>query len=189
MEPPDRVAAVILAAGESRRFGSPKQLALLHGQPLLQHVTAAARDAGLTPIIAVVPPSLSFDAADVMCVPNENPELGMSHSLRLGFAAIPSTVGAVVILLGDQPTVGAELIRRVIAARGSTPFVAAHAAGLVMPPVVVERSHFDAVQRSSGDMGLRESLRTHADLVTRVDVAWPPADVDTIADLQAIGGG
>ena len=188
MEPPDHVAAVILAAGESRRFGSPKQLALLRGQPLLQHVTAAARDAGLRPIIAVVPPSLPLDDDEVLRVLNEKPELGMSHSLRLGFAALPATVAAAVILLGDQPTIDAELIHCLIAARGSTPFVAAHAAGLVMPPVVVERSHFDAVQRPSGDMGLREILRAHADLVTPVDVEWP-ADVDTMADLQAIGGG
>jgi CTP:molybdopterin cytidylyltransferase MocA len=188
MEPPDCVAAVILAAGESRRFGSPKQLALLNGRTLLQHVIDAAGEAGLAPIIAVVSPDLPLDDADVSAVPNAQPEVGMSHSLRLGFAAIPSTVKAVVILLGDQPTIDAELIHCLIAARGSTPFVAARAAGLVMPPVVVERSHFDVVQRPSGDMGLRQILRAHADLVTSVDVEWP-ADVDTIADLEAIGGG
>ena len=50
MERPDRVAAVILAAGESRRYGSPKQLALLEGRTLLEHVLEAARAAGLRPV-------------------------------------------------------------------------------------------------------------------------------------------
>jgi len=55
MEGQTTVCAVILAAGESRRFGSPKQLAQLEGRSLLEHVISAADDAGLRPVIAVVP--------------------------------------------------------------------------------------------------------------------------------------
>ena len=49
------VGAVVLAAGESRRFGSAKQLAVLDGRTLLEHVLALAGEAGLAPIAAVVP--------------------------------------------------------------------------------------------------------------------------------------
>ena len=55
MEGQQQVAAVILAAGESRRFGGRKQLAELDGRPLLDHVVLLARLAGLDPIVAVVP--------------------------------------------------------------------------------------------------------------------------------------
>jgi len=49
------VAAVILAAGESRRYGSPKQLAVVDGRTLLEHAIDAAASAGASPVIAVVP--------------------------------------------------------------------------------------------------------------------------------------
>jgi CTP:molybdopterin cytidylyltransferase MocA len=189
MESPDHVAAVILGAGEARRFGSPKQLALLNGRTLLQHVVDAATEARLAPIVVVVPFDLPLDLADVTRVPNAHPERGISHSLRLGFAALLSDVEAAVILLGDQPTVDATLIRRLLAARGASPFVATRAGGLLMPPVLVERSHFDIVEQESGDIGLRQVLRSNAGLVSAIDVEDMPADVDTIGDLRAIGGG
>ena len=189
MEPPDHVAAVILAAGQARRFGSPKQLAQLDGKTLLRHVIDAAAEAGLAPIIAVVQPDLPLDEADVFRVPNPQPELGMSHSLRLGFGALPAEVDAAVVLLGDQPTVEAALIDRLLAARGATPFVATRAGGLTVPPVLVERSHFSAVLQPSGDIGLRDMLRAHARLVGAVEVVEQPADIDTVADLRALSRG
>jgi molybdenum cofactor cytidylyltransferase len=189
MEQPDRVAAVILAAGESRRFGSPKQHAVLNGRTLLQHVVGAAVEAGLAPIVAVLPPeTVVLSGAPVQIVPNAEPQLGMSHSLRLGVAALPAEVEAAVILLGDQPTIEPQLLQRLLAARGATPFVAARVAGLLAPPVLVERSHFDMVQQPRGDIGLREILRSHAELVTAIELARMPADIDTVADLRAIGG-
>ena len=51
-----QVAAVILAAGASTRFGSPKHEVRIGGRTMLEHVTDAARAAGLTPLVAVVPP-------------------------------------------------------------------------------------------------------------------------------------
>jgi CTP:molybdopterin cytidylyltransferase MocA len=185
MEQSDHVAAVILAAGESRRFGTPKQLAELHGRTLLQHVLDVAADAGLEPIVAVVPANLAFADRRAMPVRNSSPELGMSHSLRLGFAALPLDVEAAVILLGDQPTVDAALVHRLCEARGATPFVATRAGGLLIPPVLVERRAFDAVQQPSGDIGLREVLRRHVRLVTALDIMHAPVDIDTVSDLQA----
>jgi molybdenum cofactor cytidylyltransferase len=189
MEPPDQVAAVILAAGEARRFGSPKQLALLNGRTLLQHVIDAALQAGLAPIITIVPPGIALPGVDVTRIENPEPERGMSHSLRLGFANLPAEVNAALVLLGDQPMVGSRLIGRLLAARGATPFVATLSEGARVPPVLVERSHFGVVEQASGDVGLRDILRRHAELVTAVDEPRMAADVDTVDDLHAIGGG
>jgi CTP:molybdopterin cytidylyltransferase MocA len=113
----------------------------------------------------------------------------MSHSLRLGFAALPDDVEAAVILLGDQPTVDPPLLARLIAARGATPFVSARVDGLLVPPVLVERSHFADIRQPSGDIGLREILREHAELVTAVEEPRGLADVDTVADLAALAEG
>jgi molybdenum cofactor cytidylyltransferase len=118
---------------------------------------------------------------------NAEPELGLSRSLRLGIEALPAEVIAAVILLGDQPTLSATTIRAIVAARGDRPIVAARADGLLAPPVLVERSTFVVVRTLSGDIGLREVLAEHADLVTAVEVGAHAQDVDTPDDLARIG--
>lgn len=185
----DRVAAVILAAGESRRFGSPKQLAVLEGRSLLEHVLERTRLAGLSPIAAVVPvwltrPAALADAQALHWVRNPEPDRGMSHSLRLGFGALPGDVAAAVVLLGDQPGVPVDHLRALLAARGPRPFVATLSRNVLQPPVLVERSHFAEVQAPNGDIGLREVLRAGRALVTPVPAAHPIADIDTPDDLH-----
>jgi molybdenum cofactor cytidylyltransferase len=193
MEQQHHVAAAVLAAGESRRFGSPKQLAVWQGRSLLEHVLERAWEAGLRPVVAVVPIWLtrpaSLDADALRWVRNPHPERGMSHSLRLGVAALPDEVDAVVVLLGDQPTVPVSHLRNLVGARGPRPFVATLNDGMLGAPVLVERSHLDAVQAPSGDIGLRELLRANRDQVTPVqpDAAFP--DIDAPDDLSALPGG
>jgi molybdenum cofactor cytidylyltransferase len=193
MEGRQQVAAVILAAGESRRFGGRKQIADLDGRPLLDHVVELARLAGLDPIVAVVPewlagPRAATDPA-MRWIVNPHPERGMSRSLRVGFAALPATTEAAIILLGDQPTVAPETLRSLLAARGREPIVAVRAQGRLAAPVLLERSHFAIVQEPGGDIGLREILNAHPELVRVVEVGEHPPDVDTPADLQALRDG
>jgi CTP:molybdopterin cytidylyltransferase MocA len=191
MERQDDVAAVILAAGESRRFGAPKQLALLEGRTLLEHVLDLAQTAGLRPVVAVVPVWLTrpaaMDAPDLIWVRNPNPELGMSHSLRLGLAAVPPTAGAALVLLGDEPRVPVAHLRFIVAARGSRPIVASDRDGLLAPPVLLERSAFAAVASLAGDTGLRELIRSEPGLVASVAIG-PVVDIDTPNDLRRLDG-
>jgi molybdenum cofactor cytidylyltransferase len=193
MDAQRRVGAVILAAGESRRFGHAKQLAVLGDRTLLEHVLERARLAGMEPIVAVVPvwltrPATMADPA-LRWVRNPHPERGMSHSVRLGFEALPAETGASVILLGDQPTVSIEHLKALVAARGDHPILATCAGGRTGPPVLVERSHFGIVDELLGDIGLRELLQTHPEWVLAVEVGTHPPDVDTPADLERLRGG
>jgi CTP:molybdopterin cytidylyltransferase MocA len=184
------VAAVVLAAGESRRFGSPKQAAMLRDRTLLEHVLTLAARAGLDPIVAVIPTWLDrqTEAEGVRWVTNPHPERGMSESLQLGFAALPEDVGAALILLGDQPTLPASSIAAILARRGERPIVAARSGGHATPPVLVERGQFQLVKHATGDRGLRDVLRAHPDLVVTVAVPSAP-DVDTPADLHVLDEG
>jgi molybdenum cofactor cytidylyltransferase len=185
-----RVAAIVLAAGESRRFGSPKQLAVVDGRSLLEHAVETAAHAGLVPIVAVVPAWLPrperLDAGWLRWVRNPFPERGMSHSLQLGLDAVPEDAEAVVILLGDQPRVPSETIAAVLAARGELPIVAAEAGGVAAPPVLVERAQFELVRGLTGDRGLRDVLRDQPHLVRAVPVARHATDVDAPADLDLV---
>lgn len=185
------VAAVVLAAGESRRFGSPKQLARLEGRTLLEHVLERALAAGLRPVVAVVPvwltrPAAMDDAEALVWVRNPDPRRGMSHSLRLGFAALPDTVSAAVIMLGDQPRIPSGHLQALVAGRGERPMVATSRAGALMPPVLVERTHFGVVGRAEGDAGLRAVLAQHPEWLRALEIEEGVPDVDSPADLERL---
>ena len=190
----DAVAGVILAAGEGRRFGGRKQLAELDGRAMLEHVLALADGAGLRPVVAVVPvwlsrPATMDDTSALRWVRNPYPGRGMSHSLRLGFAAVPETVAAAVILLGDQPRIPLAHIHALIAGRGTRPMVATAYRDGVGAPTLIERSQFEEVEHPRGDTGLRELLNARPELVLRIPLPGEPVDVDTLADLERLRGG
>lgn len=182
-----QVAAVILAAGASTRFGSPKQLARIGHRTMLEAVAAAADDAGLHPILAVVPSAISVPPG-VVPVINDEPTAGLSRSLQLGVAAVPVEADAAVILLGDQPTIEASLIREVVGAPSPERLiVATDARNVLAPPVLLMRGAFDVVSLLDGDIGLRSLLDRRRRSVQTVQVERHAPDVDTPADLEALG--
>lgn len=179
-------AAVILAAGASTRFGSPKQLARIGDLTLLEAVAGIALEAGLRPVIAVVPRGLAVPP-NVLPLVNDEPSAGLSRSLRLGLAAVPPEAGAAVILLGDQPTLKVATVRAVLeAARDDRPVVAALANGRIGPPILLRREAFAVADQAIGDGGLRTILADHPELVTGVEVGDHAPDVDTPGDLAAL---
>lgn len=185
-----RVGAVILAAGASRRYGSPKQLVVVDGRTLLEHAIDTATNAGLTPVVAVVPVWLSRPASlldnRLRWIRNPFPERGVSLSLRLGFEALGDDAEAAVILLGDQPRLLPERIDAILTARGQRPVVASRAGSVLAPPVLIERSHFRLIDGLRGDSGMRQLLRDHPELVTAVASAAHPMDLDTPDDLERL---
>ena len=187
------VAGLLLAAGSGRRFGGPKALAVLGGRLLVERGVDLLRAGGCRPVVVV----LGAAAADVAAraelagaVPVENPDwpAGLAGSLRVGLAALPPEPAAVVVTLVDQPFLGPDSVRRLLAA---------HAAGAVdcvatyrdRPghPVLLDRRSWPSVARSAhGDRGAREHLRRHPERVTRVpcDGTGRPDDVDTPTALR-----
>ena len=183
MQQPMRVAGVVLAAGASRRFGSPKQLAMVGDRTMLEHVAEIGRASGLSPIVVVLPPSIEAPGGTLSVV-NDRPDEGMSRSLRLGIEALPPDVEAAVILLGDQPTVPTASIRALLDARGERPVVAMRAEGRIGPPVLLRRDAFHLAGEAAGDAGLGPVLARHPELVTHVDVPTHAPDVDNPDDLD-----
>ena len=181
----ERVAGVILAAGASRRYGSPKQLAKVGDRTMLERVAEIARVSGLAPIVAVVPTGIPAPNGSLAVV-NDDPDDGISRSLRLGIHALPDDVDAVVILLGDQPTVPASWIASLVDAPRDRPVVAIRAEGRIGPPVLLRREAFHLASEASGDSGLGPVLARHPELVTHMDVAAHAPDVDTPEDLEAL---
>ena len=152
---------------------------------MLQAVVTIAREAGLRPIIAVVPSGLDLPE-DVVTIRNDQPGRGVSRSLQLGIEGVPPGVSATVVLLGDQPNLPVASVRAIMAARGTHPIVAASEKGLLQPPVLIERSAFEVVQELSGDIGLREIVRGRPELVRGVSLEALPPDIDTPTDLELL---
>ncbi|MGC9393809.1 MAG: HAD-IIA family hydrolase [Anaerolineae bacterium] len=190
------VAAVILAAGGSTRFGVPKQLLPWQGRPLIAHVADMAWMAGLSPVVVVVGaeaeqtvPALA--GRDVCVLRNYRWQEGMSTSLSLGVAALPSTVEAAVFLPVDQPRVEARFLRSLVT------YWQQHNAGIVVPvgregrrgtPVLFTRRFFPELAQISGDTGGRTLFAQYSDELVTMLVADPEVltDVDTPAAYEAL---
>jgi CTP:molybdopterin cytidylyltransferase MocA len=181
-----QVAAVVLAAGASKRFGAPKHEVLLAGEPMYLMAARTAQAAGLDPVLVVVPPGTAVPP-ELVPVVNDDPSAGLSRSVRLGIATVPPECDAAVLLLGDEPTIsGDDLAAVVAAASGERSIVATRVGDRIGPPVLLTRDAFGLVERLHGDEGLRPLLRAEAGAVTVVERSVPIADIDTPADLNAI---
>jgi nicotine blue oxidoreductase len=196
---------VLLAAGEGSRFGQPKALVELDGMTLAERGVALLRAGGADPVL-IVTGAADVDLTGVRAVPNPEWRSGMGSSLRAGLRALSdagesgagesgageAVPGAAVIALADQPLVGAEAVRRLIAAyRDGASVVVAAYDGQPRNPVLIAREHWaDVIAAATGDAGARPFLRAHPDLVTLVECGdtGSPDDIDTPADLARIVG-
>jgi CTP:molybdopterin cytidylyltransferase MocA len=163
------VWAVVLAAGASTRFGSPKQRLLL--EPVLERVRRSSVD-DLVVVLGAHP--VETTARTVHC---PDWKRGPGASLRCGLAALPPTAEAAVVVLGDGPDLAPEAIDRLVArwrARRA-PVVAATYSGTRLHPVLIAREAWGQVP----DAGAR---RLDAAPVPCDDLE-PPGDVDAVADL------
>jgi CTP:molybdopterin cytidylyltransferase MocA len=186
------VAGILLAAGRGARFGGPKALAEFRGKRLADRGVALLREGGAEPVI-VVTGAAEIAVAGATSVHNPGWREGMGSSLRVALGAMPAAAGAAVIALVDQPLIGPESVRRLIAAHraGAAVAVAAYH-GLPRNPVLLAREHWaEVADLAVGDQGVRAFLRTHPELVSLVECGdtGDPADADTTDDLAALARG
>jgi molybdenum cofactor cytidylyltransferase len=196
------VSGVVLAAGASSRLGRPKQLLSVGDRRLLQCVLDSALASRLDEVIVVlghladeVRAAIPLETdSRVKVVVNPEYAAGQSTSLRRGLHAADPSACAAAILLGDQPTLTAELIDTVVAA-----FLAsdAHAARPVYPdaggapghPVVLGREIWSGLETLAGDRGARDLFAARPDWLLSLPVAGePPLDVDSEDDYRRILG-
>lgn len=191
-----RTVAVVLAAGASRRFGSPKLLAPLGDRPLLQHPLDALAAAGMDDVVVVVGTGAAEIERAIVWrgerrVVNPRPEDGLSSSVRVGLdaAAEDPATDAVLVVLGDQPRLRAGVVRAVLdeAERTDRPIVRVRYAEDGAPnPVLVRRDAWALAAGLDGDRGLGPLLDRRPDLVAEIAVEGVNPDVDTPEDLAGV---
>jgi molybdenum cofactor cytidylyltransferase len=190
------VHVIVLAAGASARFGSPKQSATLGGETLLRRAIHTATEV-VGPAIRVV---LGANAADIVAtldlqedqlVINPQWAEGMASSIRQGVAHLPATCAGAVCLLADQPYVTGVSLGRLIETWRDAPdhIVASRFGAVIGAPCLFPRWCFAELKALQGDQGARGVLERHADRVLAVDHPEAGIDIDTpeqLAEQEAI---
>ena len=180
-------AALVLAAGSARRFGSDKLSAPFQGEPLVHHAIRAALAAPAERVIVVAHPALDLDGAagiDVVRLASA----ALSDSLRAGVAAA-GDVEELFVFLGDMPLVPHDAAARLAARIGRAYAAMPRHAGKPGHPVLLSRAAFADIAMLEGDSGLGKLLRRRDDVVFE---EWPDplihADVDRPEDIASLVG-
>ena len=193
-----RIAALVLAAGRSRRMGRNKLLAPVQGRPMVSHVVDALLASSARPIIVVTghePEALraALEGRDVVFVHNPDYAEGLSTSLKAGLTALPTGCDGALVCLGDMPKLRSRHVERLIAA-----FNPAEGRAICVPtfsgergnPVLWGADYFEEMQTVKGDTGAKHLIGTYDDHVCEVTMEDDAVlrDIDTpqaLADLEA----
>jgi len=188
-----RIAAVVLAAGYSSRFGANKLLQLFRGKPLVRYAVEAATASKAEPVI-VVTGNDSRLVKDMLAkmpvelVDNFDFSTGLSSSLKSGLRNVPADADGAIILLGDMPLIRPSTIDRLIDVFSLSSFQ-----GVVVPiyhgrrgnPVLWSRRFFPGILALEGDRGAKPLLTKYAELIYELEVDDPGVhiDIDTPEDF------
>jgi len=193
LTPPERLFAIVLAAGGSSRFGSTKQLAKLGGEPLVARAVRLATEVFGERCVLV----LGKDWRDVaaVCKPlrgflvvNTEFDSGMASSIAAGTGAVAESASGILLLLADQPLVDAAHLRLLVARWMQNPqcIVASEYAGIEGPPVLFPADYFDDLMALQGDHGARTILRKPSSRVLGIRCENAGFDIDSPADLESL---
>ncbi|HEY8164102.1 MAG TPA: nucleotidyltransferase family protein [Gemmatimonadaceae bacterium] len=190
-----RVAGVVLAAGGSTRFGSPKQLIVDEGEMLVRRAARVAYEAGADPVIVVLGSDADLIAPQLDGMPavttivNHEWRTGLASSLVAGLRAA-SALGdceAVLVTLADQPSIDASEIKRLIDAFDDRHrIIASSYDNVIGVPAVFGVEYVDELSRLEGDAGAGSWLRRRESEVTQIALVSGHLDVDTPEDLAEL---
>ncbi len=196
-----RIAALVLAAGQSRRMGTLNKLLIeIDGVPMVRRVVEMLRQSKAGPVVVVTGHerekiATALKDLPVTLVDNPNFAEGLSTSLKAGIAALSSEIDGVLVCLGDMPRVSAAEIDHLIGA-----FNPVEGRGIVVPtlngkrgnPVLWSKRFFAEMQQVAGDVGARHLIGAYPEMVAEVEMAGDGVltDIDTpqaLAKLAASG--
>ena len=186
------VTGLVLAAGGSKRLGSPKQLLPYGGATLLDHVLATARACEFDQLLCVLGGSAGavrdrVDLAGATVVINDHFGEGCSSSIAVALEAVDPRSEVLVLLLGDQPGVKAATVAALINHRGDSDLAACAYENGRGHPLAFARSTYPDLAALHGDKGVWKLVESGRHEVRELAVDGPiPLDVDTWGDYQRL---
>ena len=185
---------IILAAGGSRRLGTPKQLVQFKGETLLRRIVREAMSSGCSPVVVVLGSEADrsrdeISGSDVLIAANPLWERGMGGSIKRGLNALKasgSPVDAAVICACDQPFVTADIIAQ-LASRFYQTGKAVIASGYeqtIGVPALFSKDMFPILLELDDASGAKAMInRQDAEIIPFPAGAF---DIDTMADVQRL---
>ncbi len=191
-----KVGLILLAAGESKRLGTPKQLLEFNDKSLIRLVAETALASVCAPVCVVLGANAEKCRAEIEDLPleivvNENWQNGMSSSLQTGLKKLleiaPKISGALV-LLGDQPLINAKIINSLAGVFNSTEklIVASEYAETFGVPAVFSHQLFDELLQLSAAEGAKNVIKKHPAETEKIAIPEAEIDIDTPEDYQAL---
>ena len=189
-----RLGIVILAAGEARRFGACKQLALFHTKPLLQHVIDAALPLRPTRLVVMTGKYHEAIAAandegvlsGAELIYNPDWSSGMSSSIRLGCELLSDNCDQLLVLLADQVLVSTSELETLIAQTIDGGSACAGFSETVGPPAVFSRAWYPDLLTLNAENGAKKLLTDPAKQVAIVPIKSAGWDIDSKDDLERL---
>lgn len=184
---------MILAAGESKRMGQPKLLLPFGEKTIIETIVEKVISSRVDNTLVVLGSEREEVEQKIKNFPvqvafNADYPSGMLSSVLCGLGAMPEETKAVVVVLGDQPSVSKEVIDKIVDAYQKT------GKGIVLPvfkkerghPVIIDMKYKDEIERLSPDIGLRGTVYSHPEDILEVDVDTPNIlkDIDDEADYK-----
>jgi molybdenum cofactor cytidylyltransferase len=193
---PPKPALILLAAGNSARMGSAKQLLDFGGKPLLRHAVETAQSAACDPVIVVlganeheIRPALTGLGVEIAV--NERWADGMGTSIQTGLRALGNRdIAGAILALSDQPFVTADFLRGLVERhrQSGKAIVAAQYSGTAGVPVFFVREAFPLLMGLKPDQGCKGVILGHPADALLVDCPEAAIDIDTPEDYaRAVG--
>jgi len=185
--------AMILAAGESKRMGKPKLLLPFGGKTIIETVIKSVIQSKVEGVLVVLGSDCEkikekIKNFSLKITVNPDFQSGMLSSVQKGFQALPKNAQAVLVILGDQPSISTAVINKIINAYKKT------GKGIVLPvyrknrghPVLIDVKYREEVEKLSPDLGLRGTVYSHPEdiLEIEVDTSNIVRDIDDEVDYK-----
>lgn len=192
----EHCGVLIVAAGESKRLGTPKQLLQFEGQSLINRLINIVSGAGSFPITIVLGAEAAaiqaqLPDANLHVVINEDWREGMGSSIRFGLKQMikaDANLDGALILVCDQPFIKSKSVQSLIQMQKSTglPMAACFYEGIVGTPAVFHQSMFSDLLKLTGDTGAKNMMMDKMSDVAKLNFEKGVIDIDTIEDYQKI---
>ncbi len=188
----NKIAAIITAAGLSRRFGSDKLFSVLNGVPVISYIIKSVENSAFSQRILVTNNSSKFEQLEhdnIQIIENNNYLSGMSSSIVCGIKALNEDMEAAMIIPADMPLLSNKILNYIIEEhiKSVLGISGIYSNGKIMSPVLFNSKYFQELLKLQGDRGAKNIVESHINDFNPVSIESNYLmDIDTADDMAKL---